>query len=464
LAAISVLDPFPPAARPILENALDSREPAPARFAAELARKDGGAASCRVHVSAAWNDGPVAALFLEALPTADAPESVPANPGRQALKMEALGRMASGLAHDLSNLLAVVNGYSDHLLAQAGPVGSVTAGLKAIRRAGQSAADLARGLAEVVAGGGGETRPVGVDAALREQEPALRRILGEGIGLRLDLRAGTAAVLLEAGQLERALGNLCSNAREAMPAGGVVGISTEAVEIGSDAGFTHLSADPGPGVSITVEDTGLGMDAAALERLFEPFFTTKRGGRGLGMGLAAVYGMAARAGGGLAVESAPGAGSRFRLCLPRHVASAREDAAVGRASPAVPAPGGSVLVIDDEPYLREMIQAILERAGFTVAGASDSDEAEALLARGPGEVDLVITDVMLPGETGHDLAARLSALKPGLRVLYISGHSRESLADRGIEVPADAFLEKPFTPARLAAAAKALLEAARENG
>lgn len=481
-ASLSVLAPFPPAARPIVESALDAlnrldpQAPSDARFSADLARRDGASLRCHVHVAASvLNDAPVAALFLTA-PSAGAAGTSgtgiagsvagsPGAPARQALKMEALGRFAGGVAHDFGNLLTAINGYSEHLLGLSGDAGPFAPGLRAILRAGESAAELARSLAGLRQTESGDAVPVAVDAALREMEPILLRMLGSGIDLRLETRAGEATVTLDPGRLERIIMSLCSNAREAMPEGGILRIATEAMDILPGTPFTHLAAGPGTAVAITVEDEGIGMGPEAMERAFEPFYTAKRGGRGRGMGLATVYGMVESGGGGISVESVPGSGSRFRIILPRGealptAARARETASGKPAAPSKDA--GTVLVVEDEPSLREMIQAILERDGFAVATAASAEEATEMIARRE-DVDLIVTDVMLRGEEGGDeLAARLQGLRPGLRVLFISGHPLDSLAERGIRIPADAFLEKPFKPAQLSTQVRALLAAARE--
>jgi signal transduction histidine kinase/ActR/RegA family two-component response regulator len=481
-ASLSILAPFPPAARPLLEGALDAPAPPDARFTADLARLEGASVRCRVHVAAAvLNDAPVIALFLTPLAEAadgdakagGAQAAPPGAPALQVRKMEALGRFAGGVAHDFGNLLTAINGYSEHLLNQAGDAGPLAGGLRSILRAGESAADLARQLAGMTQSDGGEPVPVAVDAALLELEPILQRTLGPGIDLRLEPRAGDATVTLEPGRLERILMTLCSNARDAMPEGGILRVATEALEIVPETVFTHLAAGPGSAVAITVEDEGIGMGPEALERLFEPFYSTKRGGRGRGMALATVFGMVERGGGGISVESIPGKGSRFRIALPRGEPVAAPERALGTQSDKGSVArsawaragkgGGTILVAEDEPSLREMIQAILALAGFTVITANSSDEAAEVFAARE-DVDLLVTDVMLRGgEGGDELAAQLQARRPGLRALFISGHPLEILADRGIRLPAEAFLEKPFTPSQLIAQVRALLNVARET-
>jgi two-component system, cell cycle sensor histidine kinase and response regulator CckA len=485
-AALSALEPFPPAARPIVEGALDAPAPADARFSADLARKDGSPVRCRVHLAAATlNDAPVAALFLSPLAGETASpvgESLAAGAGtgdgaaggpsggcaRQALKMEALGRLAEGVAHDFGNLLTAINGYSEHLLASAGG-GPLAAGLRAINRAGEEAAGFSRKLMGFTQSDG-EPGPVAVDAALRGMEPVLRRMLGPEIDLRLEPQGGEATILLEPGNLEQLVMALCANARDAMPRGGSLRVTAEAAEVGPGTAFTHLAAGSGEAVALTVEDEGIGMGPETLERLFEPFYSTKRGGRALGTGLTVVYGIVRRAGGGIAVESAPGSGSRIRIHFPRGNALAAPAkpgktmaAGAPEASGGKAGAGGTILVVEDEPSLREMLQAILMRSGYSVQAAESAEEAEEIVARGNARIDLIVTDVMLRGEDGGDaLVARLQTLRPGLRALFMSGHTLEGLADRGIRIPPDAFLEKPFTPSTLSARVVALLAASRK--
>jgi DNA-binding response OmpR family regulator len=493
-SALSALEPFPPAARPIVEGALDAPAPADALFSADLARKEGDPVRCRVHVAAAiLNDAPVAALFLSPLggepsslrgePSPHAEERAEAGigagsgsaggpvggPARQALKMEAVGRLAEGVAHDFGNLLTAINGYSEHLLVSAGE-GPFAAGLRSINRAGEEAADLARKLMGFTQSGGHEAAPVAVDSALLAMEAGLRSMLGPEIDLRLEPRSGDATVRLEPGNFEQLILSLCANARDAMPQGGILRVTTGAAEIGPGTAFTHLPAGPGEAVAITIEDQGIGMGPDTLERIFEPFYSTKRGGRARGTGLTAVYGIVRRAGGGIAVQSEPGSGSRMRILFPRGNAGTSPTPGGASATVAHAAPGktagaaATLLVVEDEPSLREMLQAILMRSGYMVLAAGSGEEAEEIVARGKPAIDLVVTDVMLRGEDGGDtLMARLRTVRPGLRALFMSGHTLDGLADRGIRIPPDAFLEKPFTPATLSARVSALLGAARKT-
>ncbi len=470
LARDSVLDFFPASARSILEKALDAGPDGTgdAHFTADLIKSAGRTIRCRVSVtSAVLNDAPAVALYLAAMDgeeEEEAQEDSPArrNDFRQGRKMEALGRLAGGVAHDFNNLLTAINGYSEHLLTLPGLDGKIATGLKAIRRAGETAAGMTRSLMSFSRSESPEAKAINVDRVVREMEPMLHRLIGAEVNFRLKLDAGKAAARLEPGQLEQMILNLCVNARDAMPEGGAITLATGVVEVEAAAAFTHLASGLGPHIAISIEDNGCGMGPETLECIFEPFYTTKRGGRGTGLGLATVYGIVSQAGGGISVTSIPGEGTRFGIFLARD--AAEEIRETVPPEPAWKGGDGSetVLVVEDEPSLREMIIAILTRYGFATLEASSAAEAMDIVEQRPQAVDLVVTDVMLRGEGGHELAESLQAVKPGLRTIFISGHSLESLADRDIFLPAEAFLEKPFSPAQLAAKVRSVLDLARE--
>jgi signal transduction histidine kinase/CheY-like chemotaxis protein len=488
LAQASVLDLFPDEAWPLLEKALDASaaEIPETRFTAELARPGSSSVRCQVFATSAMlNNSPAVALYLasqDVIESGDGAASQPnsllrtgaaaRDPGttehmRQARKMEALGRLAGGVAHDFNNLLTAINGYSEHLLTLPGAEGAIASGLKAIRRAGDTAAAMTRSLMSFSRSDGMTARSVRVDAAIKEMEPVLQRLVGDVVEFRVRLDAGNAAVRMEPGQLEQLVLNLCVNARDAMPTGGTLTLTTSIGEVPQGAVFSHLATGPGEHVILGVRDTGTGMSPETLECLFEPFYTTKRGGRGTGLGLATVYGIVSQAGGGIDVTSVAGEGSGFRILLARDQTAVDEPVPDAASSDPVwkPQPNReTVLVVEDEPSLREMILAILQRYGFALLEAASAAEAMDIVTERPGEVDLVVTDVMLRGEGGHELAEALQSVKPGLRTVFISGHSLESLADRDIIVPADAFLEKPFSPAQLAAKVRSVLDMARKEG
>ena len=483
LGRVSVLDLFPADLRGRLESALDSSGAGRAGesgFRADLIRKDGSRAPARVLMKGALlHDAPALAFYLSFAPDA---EAMVRDPGP---KMEALARLSDGIVHDFNNLLTAINGYSDHLLSLPGVQGGAMArGLGAIRKAGEAAAALARGLAGFSHPGSGEPVAIPVDAAVEAAAHRLGALLG-GAG-RLELRpgAGPAAARLEPGQLEQILVNLCANAEEAGSRTDVVTVGTSVSETAEGESFTHLRpSGSGPYVVLTVQDAGRGMSREVQDRLFEPYFSTK-GVRGAGCGLAAVFGIVRQAGGGIAVSSRPGHGSRFRIWLP--CAAEEAEAAESRAQasgsrPADAQAGGAetipgaraaasagaarggfgagrrVTVVEDEPTLREMLKAVLERYGFEVSEAMSGEDAEADLRASGAAPDLLITDVLLRDGLGTEMAARMRAVHPGLRALFISGHSLDILEEQGIAIAPEEFLEKPFTPSQLAEIAGRLL-------
>jgi PAS domain S-box-containing protein len=490
LARLSVPDLFPPDLRPLVESALDAGlagEPGETSFPAALRRLDGSTAPCRVFMKGAiLNDAPALAFYLAFQgapgPAAAAPDAVP----RAQERMEALGRMAAGIAHDFNNLFAAINGYSEHLLSQPGVEGTMARGLKSIRRAGEAAASMTRGLLAIGPAGSGEARPRRVDAAVDETAPMLGSLLGPSVKLRVRPGAGPAAAMLESGLLERILSPLCARAAQAMPGGGSVTVSTATASSVDPSEFTHLApASPGPYVVVTVQDEGAGLEGPALERVFEPYAGARPGSgepRSAGLGLAAVFGQASLAGGGLSVRPGPDGGMEFRIWLPRADVPAeprpeREDAPGAPEAGADPSGSGEpevtsegpklpcVLVVEDEPSLREMLRAVLERYGFRVAEADSGAAAEERFREEACPPALVISDVLLRDGLGTELAERLRSDAPSLRFLFISGHTRDTLEDQDIRIGPHAFLAKPFTPAQLHQKMReALAQPARQAG
>jgi PAS domain S-box-containing protein len=479
LERISVPDLFPPDLRPLVESALDACLAGEARESAldaGLRRPDGSTAPCRVSMKGAiLNDAPVLALYL-ALREAAGPEAETAALPRAQERMEALGRLAAGIAHDFNNLFTAINGHADHLLSMPQAEGAMARGLRSIRKAGEEAASLARGLQALGGPGSGEARATPVDAAVDASAPGLGSLLGPSARLRVRPGAGPAAAMLEPGQLERILAPLCARARRSMPHGGTVTVSTATATSADPSGFTHLApASPGPYVVVTVQDDGSGMDGQALERVFEPYADARHGQRepkAAGLALAEAFAQAALAGGGLSVRRGEDGGTVFRLWLPRAdvPAVARSgsagvpEASAGPAVPAAPAgeagAGSSgvtseeperpcVLVVEDEPSLREMLRAVLERYGFRVAEADSGASAEEYFRSGAAPPALVISDVLLRDGLGTELAERLREAEPSARFLFISGHTLETLEDQAIRIGNEPFLAKPFTPAQL---------------
>jgi len=375
---------------------------------------------------------------------------------RQAQKMEAVGRLAGGVAHDFNNLLTVILGYADEAVARLAAADPARADLLEIRRAGESAAALTRQLLafsrqQVLA-----PAILDLNAVLAPLEGMLARLLGADVEVRLRLAPSLGRVEADANQLEQVVMNLAVNARDAMPDGGRLTIETADVELDDAYAEQHVGVEPGPYVMLAISDDGCGMDAATRERLFEPFFTTKEGGRGTGLGLATVYGIVKQSGGHIWIYSEPGQGTTFRVYLPRVEGAAP---APRREAPAPAAGGGeTVLVVEDQEALRQLLARLLTAAGYRVLTAANGVEALRASAAHDGAVHLVLTDVVMPEMGGLELTASLRARHPGLRVLFMSGYTEEAVARHGVLDPARNFLGKPFTAADLARRVRELLD------
>jgi len=376
---------------------------------------------------------------------------------RQAQKLEAVGQLAGGIAHDFNNILTVILGYAQTSLRLAPESGKLREDLEQIHRAGTRAAGLTSKLLAFSRRQVHHPRVAELSALMSELQKLLRRLIRENIEIRLDLAEGLPAVRVDPLQIEQVVMNLAVNAQDAMPDGGLVTIRTFAQE------FSAHESDLMPGlgrarhVVLSVSDTGCGMDDATRARIFEPFFTTKDKGRGTGLGLAIVYGIVRQSGGQISVTSAPGTGSTFEIHLP----AAAEEAPVAPPPPtAVPSRRrGSevVLVVEDDAEVRRLAVTTLRRAGYESLEAGDADEAKTIAAALAGEIDLLLTDVVMPGGGGPEVAAAISERNPSLRVLYMSGYADdESLMQRASE-DGVAFLPKPFTLEELVAAVDSCL-------
>ncbi len=497
---ISVLDFFPAHAHPNLIRALDAQAGEAAQdqsFDALLQRPRGGSVRCRVFIKEAMvNDAPAVAVYLARLDLGGPSQPMGSSQSEAdplfspPEKMDALARFASRLSHDFNNLFAAINGYCDHLSSLSETGGAVAKGLAIIRKAGEEAADMTRSLMAFSGPGPGSTEDTEIDTLVARKAETLRARLPPGIKLELETGASRGAsrgagrgsasgfARIEAEALDRILEVLVDNALDAMPAGGTLTLSTGLFQPGDHEVFTHLSPGSGSHVVVNVEDTGTGMGREALARLFEPFNTTKQGGRGNGLGLAALYGKVRDLGGGIAVASAIGQGTLFRIFLPASgVTASTVGVPEGNAAPGKPglpmgssapdpiwgeaADQGTILVVDDESTLRELIRLVLERSGFRVIEAASLGEAVEKVESRAEPIDLLVTDVMLRGSGGDELAESLRARQPGLQTIFISGHTLEHLAGQGIRIPADAFLEKPFSPSQLVAKVRIRMRAAR---
>ena len=381
----------------------------------------------------------------------------------QAQKMEAVGRLAGGVAHDFNNLLTVILSWTAILLEKRGQDGEELEMLREIGSAGERAAGLTRQLLafsrkQVLA-----PRVLDLNALIADTEKFLRRLIGEDIELRTVLVPGLGTALADPGQVEQVIMNLVVNARDAMPNGGTLTIRTANADMRDEP--VHLGEGPRAAryVMVAVGDTGVGMDAETQAHLFEPFFTTKGVGKGTGLGLATVYGIVQQSGGFIRVESEAGAGTTFKLYWP-----VVERAAVVKESASGPQATlrgtETVLVVEDDEQIRNLTRTILTARGYSVLVAENGEHALALAAEHEGAIHLMLTDVIMPGMSGRELADRLNAAHPAMRVLYASGYTDEMIAHHGVLEPGVDFLQKPFTPGDLAQRVRDALDAEPRPG
>jgi PAS domain S-box-containing protein len=367
---------------------------------------------------------------------------------RQALKMDAIGKLAGGVAHDFNNLLTAILGFATLLHEGFEPGDPRRSQVDAILQAGKRAADLTAQLLAFSRQQLVQPIVVNVKSAVDEAMVLLRRLIGENIQLQTVYTADQAKVRVDPGQLQQILMNLAINARDAMPEGGRLTIEISNAELDAAYGGQHIAINPGPYVLIAVSDTGVGMSEAVRMRLFEPFFTTKPRGEGTGLGLATVYGAVKQAGGYVWAYSEPGQGSNFKVYLPR---VADDQPAAAAPLPVLQPEKGSetILLVEDEDGVRLLTRMILERAGYRVILAASAEEAEQTHLQFAGSIALLITDVVLPGSSGPDLYRRLSIRDRSLKVLYMSGYTDDAVFRTGRLEQGVSFVQKPFTAVEL---------------
>jgi two-component system, cell cycle sensor histidine kinase and response regulator CckA len=376
----------------------------------------------------------------------------------QAQKMDAVGRLAGGVAHDFNNMLAVILSYS-HLLAMGLPEGDPTRiDLDEIRKAGERAASLTRQLLAFSRKQVLEPRPVDLNEVITQMDKMLRRLIGEDIELSTVPDENAAAVSVDPGQMEQVLMNLAVNARDAMPQGGKLTIETARVHIDETLAKQHFGLKPGPHVMLAVSDTGTGMDRATQARIFEPFFTTKEKGKGTGLGLSTVFGIVKQSGGGIWCYSELGKGTTFKIYLPRIEGSAES---VARPGVALSTLRGTetILLVEDEEQVRTVAHEVLKRSGYHVIDAKNAGEALLTCEQSTENIELLLTDVVMPQMSGPEVAKRLVATRPGMKVLCMSGYTDEAIVNHGFLGEGVAFLQKPFTPEGLARKVREVLDA-----
>ncbi len=367
---------------------------------------------------------------------------------RQSQKMEAIGRLAGGVAHDFNNLLTVIMGHGSLLLSSLRDHPTLYKSVEQIAKAGERATSLTHQLLafsrkQILA-----PAVLDLNAIVRDMETMLKRLIGEDIRLETITDPNLGQVMADRGQIEQVIMNLGVNSRDAMPEGGTLTIETGNAVLEEDYALNRPGARPGEYVMLAFSDTGVGMDAETKAHLFEPFFTTKDRGKGTGLGLATVYGIVKQSTGYVWVYSEPGQGTTFKIYLPR-VWDRLQTAEPHAAAVQTAGRAGTVLVVEDEEPVRRLVCSILESAGYAVLDSTDPADAVRIAREHEGPIHLLLTDVIMPGLSGHEVADRVASLRPDITILYMSGYTDEAIARHGILEAGIALLEKPFTPDRL---------------
>ena len=382
---------------------------------------------------------------------------------RQAQRMEAVGRLAGGIAHDFNNLLTAINGYADLGLMAMRQDDPLRRHLGEIKKAGSRAATLTRHLLAFSRRQVLQPKVLDVNALIADLGGMLPRLIGENIELRTLAGEGLGHIRADPGQLEQVIVNLVVNARDAMPDGGRVVLETRNVFLDDAYCREHLDVTPGPYVMVAVTDTGVGMDEQTRQRIFEPFFTTKEVGKGTGLGLSTVFGIVTQSGGHVWVSSEPGKGTTFKIYLPR-VDGEVEKTGGGDGTDEIIGGGETILLVEDEDLVRGVAVAALKGAGYRVLEARNGGEALLLFEKHADKIDLLVTDVVMPGVSGKILAERLAQIRPGLRVLYMSGYTENTVVHHGVLEEGINFLEKPFPPNQLILRVRKVLDGTAGTG
>jgi PAS domain S-box-containing protein len=376
---------------------------------------------------------------------------------QQSQKLESIGRLAGGVAHDLNNLLSPILGYSEMLLDETSPGDESRFSLEEIVQASMRARDLVRQLLAFSRKQVLEFKPLDLNAVIENFRKLLRRTIREDVELEFELEPGLPSVSGDVGQIEQMLMNLAVNAQDAMPEGGSLTIATSKVELDEDYAASHEGTAAGTYVQLELRDTGIGMPPDVMNHIFEPFFTTKPVDKGTGLGLATVYGIIKQHGGSINVYSEPGLGTRFRIFLP--LAEGMQAAMAEAANiPASTSGDETILLVEDNSQVRKLTHRMLLRHGYNVMIAGSGVEALGLVADYDGPLDLLLTDVIMPAMSGRELYDELAASYPGMKVLYMSGYSYDVIATHGIMEESVNFIEKPFLADSLAVKVRAVLD------
>jgi signal transduction histidine kinase/CheY-like chemotaxis protein len=376
---------------------------------------------------------------------------------RQAQKLESVGRLAAGVAHDFNNLLTVINGYSRLMLGGMPADDPLRGGVEEIRKAGERAAALTQQLLAFSRKQILQPRVLDLNRVVDAMRPMLQPLMGENVELCVNLHAEPTTICADPNQLEQALMNLAANSRDAMPEGGRFSIETGFVEWDQSQAQLHPGAHAGRYVVLAVSDTGEGMSEETRGHIFEPFFTTKEVGKGTGLGLSTIHGIVEQSGGCVEASSELGRGTTFRIYMPG-VADAPADSA---SAPAVPAVGGNetVLVVEDQPEVRGYAAAALRAYGYQVIEAAGAEEALLVCEREAERIDLILTDVVMPGLSGRELADRLKQRGRRVKVLFMSGYTGDTTVQNGVLRQEAEFIQKPFGPDQLAVKVREILMA-----
>jgi PAS domain S-box-containing protein len=381
----------------------------------------------------------------------------------QAQKMEAIGQLAGGVAHDFNNLLTIISGYSDILLANTRADDPAKGLLAEIRKAGEQAASLTRQLLAFSRKQVLEPKILDLNSIVAGTEKMLRRLIGEDVSLTSHLAPKLGQVRADAGQMEQVIMNLVVNARDAMPQGGNITIETGNVDLDPSYCLTRPELAPGRYAMLAVSDNGCGMDEETKARIFEPFFTTKGPGKGTGLGLATVYGIVKQSGGYIYVYSEPNLGATFKIYLPL-IEDQNPAARLNTSSKPIGHGQETILLVEDEVAVREFSRYALQSFGYAVLEARNGPEAIRLCEQYQGTIHLLVSDVVMPQMGGRQVAQRITAMRPGLKVLFLSGYTDDAVVRHGVLQAETAFLQKPFMPATLANKVREILDQRQESG